>query len=1243
MKYLSKSKWLFGVLVGCLASLLIFGMAFAEGETPETAPPEEVPAEEMVLVEPEPEVIEAMPEDEGVPPEGEVVEVAPLPETEETAELDPGLVEEVRAGSPDPEVAETPEELVELAEEVEALADSGVTLVDSEGQPLDMASEEAVQALAGGDPWWKVGTTTYMTDFPGQCPPGTLGVTCWESTTPITEALNRIVAMGMLPSDRKLYVEAGTYTETITINGAGSILAGLNGLIGDGSGTTLINGNVNLYDNTGGFTLSGFEINGQVYFSGNSGTAQLTDLNVHNGVSGIRVLSHNGTIKVKDVTSSNHQRRGAWLDNTDSGSAGIEVTNSSFNHNTTVFDDSGLDIYSNGNVTINGGSASNNINGNGLSITEAKSVTIKNSVFSNNSISPDHAAWGYGVIIRLDDRIANVTLENVYANTNENTGIKIVTMGVINLKDVQASFNGFGTLGERDGIFLDNCVDDGSGLCLSTTAKPVSVKSTRVDDNGADGLEIFSKSGVTIDSIRAYNNVGSGLYINNCMYHASVSGCQGSGSVTIKSPTSAGVDGVNYFGHNGGYGVYVYTRGSISVSNFNAEYNSDEGLYLDNNNYGSSAGVTIKSTISGYINNCSHQTDEGLDINSHGTISISKIACNFNTGEGADLDNDGAVSAKSVTVSDSEFLHNDQDGLEITSKGNVTLINVSSSFNGSSAGYHGVYVDNTYGTGNVTIKSSSSKTQYDCSYNTGHGIYVLTFGSASIRNMNCKYNDYNGVFIENDASPSVKSISLSNGEFSYNAQNGIELTSRGAISLKDVSAKYNSITGAMLDNCLWDGGLLQCLGSGTLTVSGSANHFSFNDNYGMRARSGKNISLTNVHARYNDWDGLFLSNGQMGSTGSVTVKTSSKTIMSELTGNGGFGNFDNLIIFSNGPVTIQNVLSTFCSAFGIRVDNPSAGISKSLKIIRSTANYNHYGGIYLNTNSNLIVTDTSADYNDTWGLMVDTDGSVNISCTGPLGSCSFSGNATGDGLDIYARKSITISKIVANGNGDSSGDCGMDLHNYTTPSELVPDPINLTNIVVNDNFYIGVNAITDANITLNTVTAIDNNTGVWLQNNGGTGNVTVKGTNLLDANNVGMRIYSNGTVNVSKVTVQNSITGNGLYVYAYTLGKTVTLTNIVSRYNAGHGIYINSHGNISLNTVNSIQNGTSANDADGIYITNPEGSLITIKNSNFLFNMGNGISANVLDPNDASKFKLISVNYFGNDADNDGDVDLLKF
>ena len=358
-----------------------------------------------------------------------------------------------------------------------------------------------------------VGTTKYAVVFNlGDCPTGTTaGVTCWASGTPINEALNRMVGMGKLPSDGKLHVEAGSYPDVIHINGSGSILANFKGIVGvpsvEGAYTSSLSGSVTVRNVVSGFTLSGFNIDGFVTMYDNTGTITLQDLYVH-GDNGILVFNHNGPIKLNQVRAEGNDHHGADLSNTSSGSAGVEVKNSSFNYNTLAGGyDAGLQISSNGPVTIDGVSASHN-NGDGLDIFNASSLTVKNSVFSGNYADPDHGVWGYGMYIVLGDRNAVVTMENVLVNDNENDGIYLQTMGKVTLKAVVASQNG------GNGAHLDNCVDDGTGICGSTYFSPVIVTDSYFENNtGGDGLEIRSKGAVTLTSIHAYNNGDDGVYV----------------------------------------------------------------------------------------------------------------------------------------------------------------------------------------------------------------------------------------------------------------------------------------------------------------------------------------------------------------------------------------------------------------------------------------------------------------------------------------------------------------------------------------------------------------------------------------------------------------------------------------------------------------------------------------------------------------------------------------------------------
>ena len=153
---------------------------------------------------------------------------------------------------------------------VEALAETGISVVNENGEVLDFASAETEEILSGADPYWTVGTQLYAVVTNSLlCPAGTsFGTTCWVNGSPISYALSQIDTLNLLPTNGILNVLGGTYTENVTVNGLSGfgVLSNLKGIIGvNGLALTTINGNVSISNTLTGFTLSGFTINGRLY------------------------------------------------------------------------------------------------------------------------------------------------------------------------------------------------------------------------------------------------------------------------------------------------------------------------------------------------------------------------------------------------------------------------------------------------------------------------------------------------------------------------------------------------------------------------------------------------------------------------------------------------------------------------------------------------------------------------------------------------------------------------------------------------------------------------------------------------------------------------------------------------------------------------------------------------------------------------------------------------------------------
>ncbi len=149
--------------------------------------------------------------------------------------------------------------------------------------------------------------------------------------------------------------------------------------------------------------------------------------------------------------------------------------------------------------------------------------------------------------------------------------------------------------------------------------------------------------------------------------------------------------------------------------------NADDGAYL----LSTKPAPVILENIYAYENKKS-----GINLRTDGgSITIKNVQAGLNQGIAGDAglkisNNLGSVLAP-VTITNGRFNNNYYDGLSISSKGNVTLTNVSATDNFT----RGVTIQNYEGAGNVTIKSSLIGDYYDFSRNGNIGIEIYTSGA----------------------------------------------------------------------------------------------------------------------------------------------------------------------------------------------------------------------------------------------------------------------------------------------------------------------------------------------------------------------------------------------------------------------------------------------------------------------------------------------------------------------------------
>jgi hypothetical protein len=662
-------------------------------------------------------------------------------------------------------------------------------------------------------------------------------------------------------------VRNGTFNDNRTGRRANSIGYGLMVKSDGALGVTLKNISANNNERFG----ANVEASGKVdvmnsFFNGNKSiTFDNSGITFHGY--GLQVLTTKN-ISLNTVTAVENHLLGARLDG-----GVISIFKGTFNNNDSgkFLNGRGLEIVSTSSVAL----ASVEANKNqffGANIVAVGDVSIASSSFNCNKVTTS---------CNDDDEVGSVASAGGY-------GLQIVTGGSIELADVEAIDNylyGASLTGSNvtiaNGVFSTN----GSGL-----------------ENYAVGygLKIVSTGKVTIDDITANGNQ---LYGADILAKGSVLISTGffNGHQAYTFIRGGGKRGVTYYG----YGLQVFTADDITMDGIEANFNNLWGANLDaldvfildskfNNNVTQSAifiddtGLLVNSlgnvtlinvetkenrligatiTATGNVNisgsnfsgnqgfTCSNQlcnrvtyNGYGLKVVTPGNIFLGDVTADYNNLFGANL------TGSSVTIFDSTFDNNGSGdskdltgkGLEVVSTGDVTLINVSASYNE----LFGANIQSD--DGNVTISASifngNQSYTYSCKGNTGqgYGLKVVTPG-----NINLVPGGANGAATtanDNGAEGAIldgNNVTVVNSSFTDNGATGLTITANIAVS-SNVTASNNSVDGAKI-----------C--AAVASVFGSK--FENNDRYGLNVGSPQFIDVLDING---DSTNTYIGNGAAG-------------------------------------------------------------------------------------------------------------------------------------------------------------------------------------------------------------------------------------------------------------------------------------------------------------------------------------------------------------------------------------------
>ncbi len=986
--------------------------------------------------------------DDSAPPPTET----PVTETDPT----PSAPDSVAEPTADSIPVEEPTSIADLLDQLP----EGTTVIvtDSAGEPLPLVTEEAAQAIVENDPMWcPVGVT------PGGagCSPAfpkfgisTIGdidteLIKWLETNNPSKA-GVIWIDGDYDSGADEASNSNFTLDGLTLNNmakyALTIQGGWtgSGKITDPFNPSEFNASLNILDWLAPITINDILITGAT-------------VNPHLGDQPALLVETTKSITLNRVQVIDNSLAGALLDNGLGNSiiSPVIVNDSVFNGN----DRDGLVVYSLGAITIRNLTANFNRTDGGL---------------------PDYGAFLTNILV---DANQPVTLNGTnYFNGNLGTGLFVSSFGVVTLNNITATGNDDNT----------DDVDDAKGVYIQNSLSVKLTGTNLFNYNQSNGLEIGSDGTVSLNNVTASNNGDNGVYVDNCLNPADAV-CQ----TVAKSVT---LTGSNTFNWNTLYGLYVESSGVIKVNQVSATHNGAGGVFLDNCAYHTvnlvcltplPYAVTITNPSTFLYNGF-----DGLYIRTTGAVSLKSITSSFNDNRGVNIDNRGSLSKpQNVTFSGTNVINgNDNTGLRIMSYGTVTLSSVTANDNGQTdtSGY-GIFVDNRalsaspVGSILVTRKPVTFTGNNAFNNNYSGGIFIYSVGDITLNNVTAIGNGVtgagDGVYLENQIAwyPNgvsqtayVANVTLNGfGIFEGNGDEGLQIFSRGAIKLNNITANNNYDVGVYVDNRIID----------TIAVRQS-------------------VTLAGTNTFNNN------------------------------TGGG-------MILYSYGVVSLSNITA---------IGNLPTGVSGA----------GH--GI-------------SVDNDWTWnpGGATDTPYVANVTLTG-FGY--FEGN-TDDGLQIISRGAVTLNNVTANSNGDN----GVRI---LTVGEVLPQNVTLNGV---NNFYgngftsgtgNGLFIQNDGKITISNLSAIGNKAiGASLDNfiNLKVGKflgVTLTGFNAFQENQGGgLYIHTDGSVVLSRVTADNN-TGNGVEVLAT---KNITLSCGTAYSNTGTGFLLHSGGILTLKGLHSYYNG----------------------------------------------------------------------
>ena len=635
----------------------------------------------------------------------------------------------------------------------------------------------------------------------------------------------------------------------------------------------------------------------------------------------------------------------------------------------------GIEVYNQGPIILNGVIA-NQSKGTGASLVNTYydsvlekyinqgGITVTNSEFILNGGPADTTNYA-GLTVYT---AGNVLISGVAANRNYGNGTTISALGASAVV--------------RNSTFSDNsAVPDnafyGHGLWITpSTVAAVTLDNVSLNNNENSGAILATTSNILLKNVNAANNGGNGVLIST------------GPSFTALGARNVIVQNSNFF-RNTLTGLEMYVSGAVKVTNLTSTGSSSgAGLYINNRTYALlPAPVTVMGAV--LSNNFG---SSGLMVESKGNITVAGITA-INNAFTSYLSNQFSGATGSVIVSGALGLNRFNEnptniGLAISTYRNVTISSIQANGNANS----GLDISGSGSASNVTIVNAEIIGNNSGSF--APALWIRATGSVVLNRVISSSNGRQGMFIDNDAASSPRPVLISNTEANFNGREGIVVLSVGAISLNNVTASGNVLDGAILAN------QSTSLIPQGITIQKST--FDGNGMRGLQATSQRTISLVNVNASSNYYNGIYIDNAFGTSTSPIIISGTNR-----FTGNGQASGTTGAILTTNGALALSGITASW---------NGFNGISASSGAFQNTFNNiylqaNNQTGINLFTFGKTALNRLSAFQNGQDGVRINANtAKVTITNSTILGNWGYglSVDVTTPATDLYVAPSTVI-------------------------------------------------------------------------------------------------------------------------------------------------------------------------------------------------------------------------------------------